>query len=156
AALQLAQAVGAEVYATAGSVEKRDFLRAIGVRFVSDSRSLEFAEDIRQWTDGRGVNLVINSLAGEAISKSIAILAPYGRFIEIGKYDIYANTKIGLRPFRSNLSFFSVDVDRLMRERPDTAAAIPREVFKLFAIGAIFPLPHRVFPVSRIAEAFRY
>ena len=156
AAVQLAKRLGAEVFATAGSPDKREFLRAVGVRYVCDSRSLEFADEIMQWTDGRGVDVVLNSLAGEAIAKGISVLAPYGRFIEIGKYDIYANNKLALRPFCKNVSFITADVDRLMRERPDTAAALAREVAEYFSAGELYPLPYRVFSASRLGDALRY
>ncbi len=156
AALQLAKRIGAEVLATAGTPDKREFLRAVGIGYVGDSRSLEFAYEIMQWTGGRGVDVVLNSLAGEAIAKGISVLAPYGRFIEIGKYDIYANSKLALRPFCKNISFITVDVDRLMRERPDTAAAIAREVAEHFSAGQLYPLPYRVFSASRLGDALRY
>jgi NAD(P)-dependent dehydrogenase (short-subunit alcohol dehydrogenase family)/acyl carrier protein len=109
-----------------------------------------------QWTDGRGVDVVLNSLAGEAIAKGISVLAPYGRFIEIGKYDIYANNKLALRPFCKNVSFITVDVDRLMKERPDIAAALAREVAEYFSAGELYPLPYRVFSASRLGDALRY
>jgi acyl transferase domain-containing protein/NADPH:quinone reductase-like Zn-dependent oxidoreductase/SAM-dependent methyltransferase/acyl carrier protein len=156
AAVQLAKRIGADVFATAGSPDKRELLRAVGVGYVSDSRSLEFADEIMQWTDGRGVDVVLNSLAGEAIAKGISVLAPYGRFIEIGKYDIYANNKLALKPFCKNVSFIAVDVDRLMSERPDTAAAVAREVAEYFAAGELYPLPYRVFSAARLGEALRY
>ena len=85
AAVHLAKSLGARVMATAGSVAKRDFLRGLGVEHVFDSRSLAFAEEVLAATDGRGVDVVLNSLAGAAIEKGISCLAPYGRFIEIGK-----------------------------------------------------------------------
>ena len=75
-----------------------------------DSRSLAFADEVLDLTDGEGVDLVLNSLAGEAIDKSLSILRPYGRFIEIGKTDIYKNRKIGMRPLRKNISMFVVDL----------------------------------------------
>ncbi|WP_341809953.1 zinc-binding dehydrogenase [Paraburkholderia tuberum] len=106
AAIQLAQAAGAEVFATAGTQVKRDLLRALGIRHVADSRSLCFADEILEETGGDGVDIVLNSLSGESISKSFSVLRTYGRFIEIGKRDIIENSKIELRPFRKNLSYF--------------------------------------------------
>ena len=100
AAIQIAQAVGAEIFATAGSDTKRDYLRSLGVHHVMDSRSLDFADEILEITSGYGVDVVLNSLPGEAITKSISILAAYGRFLEIGKTDIYQNRRIGLLPFQ--------------------------------------------------------
>ncbi len=101
AAVQLAQHVGAEIFATAGSDEKRAYLRSLGIQHIMDSRSLDFADQIMASTNGRGVDLVLNSLTGEALTKGLEILAPYGRFLEIGKRDIYQNTRIGLLPFQN-------------------------------------------------------
>ena len=110
AAVQLALKAGAIVFATAGSPEKRELLTALGVPHVMDSRSLAFADEVLKLTEGEGVDLVLNSLAGEAIDKSLSILRPFGRFIEIGKTDIYKNRKIGMRPLRKNISVFVVDL----------------------------------------------
>jgi len=76
AAVQVAQWLGAEIYATAGSDEKRDFLRDLGLRHVMDSRSLQFADEVRALTGGAGVDVVLNALDGEALRKSFALLAP--------------------------------------------------------------------------------
>ncbi|MCC5600905.1 type I polyketide synthase [Nostoc favosum] len=156
AAIQLAQAVGAEIFATVGSPEKREFLEALGVKHIMDSRSLAFADEVMERTGGKGVDIVLNSLAGDAIPKSISVLGAYGRFIEIGKRDIYANSKVGLRPFGNNLSFFAVDLDRLLRERPDFATSLLREVMQQVNAKILHPLPHRVFSISRVANAFRH
>src|SRR5206468_8168896 len=88
AAVQLAQRAGAEVLATAGSDEKRAYLRSLGVRHVMDSRSLSFAEDVTKLTGGEGVHLVLNSLTGDFIPKSLGVLRRRGRFLEIGKAGI--------------------------------------------------------------------
>ena len=156
AAIQVARQLGAEIYATAGSKEKRDFLHTLGVRHVSDSRSLAFAEDIRAWTGGAGVDVVLNSLGGDALAVGVGLLAPYGRFVEIGKLDIYANNRLGLRAFRNNLSFFAVDIDRLLVERADFAGSLSHKILEQFQDRRLFPLPHRVFPSARLADAFRY
>jgi acyl transferase domain-containing protein/acyl carrier protein/protein-L-isoaspartate O-methyltransferase len=156
AAIQLALKAGAEVYATAGSPSKRNLLRALGVRHVFDSRSLAFADEIMELTGGRGVDIVLNSLAGEAIAKSISVLSPYGRFIEIGKRDIYENSKLELRPFRNNLSYFAVDLDKLCAQRPEFVRSLMRDVMQNFEDKELRPLSYRVFPVSEIVSAFRY
>src|SRR5262249_53601896 len=91
AAIQIAQHLGAEVFATAGSDEKRDYLRKLGVEHVFSSRTLDFAEQIMEVTGREGVDVVLNSLPGEAITSSLSILRAYGRFLEIGKTDIYQN-----------------------------------------------------------------
>jgi acyl transferase domain-containing protein/aryl carrier-like protein len=156
AAIQLAQRAGAEVFATAGSTEKRQFLQALGVKHIMNSRSLAFADEVMELTDGRGVDLVLNSLSGEAIPKGLSTLADYGRFLEIGKRDIYGNSRIGLKPFRKNLSFIAIDLDRAMRERPRVLAGLFQKVVKEIEEGKLWPLPHRVFSISNVVSAFRY
>ena len=155
AAIQIARLAGAEIFATAGSDEKRNYLRKLGIRHVMDSRSTAFAGEIRKITNGAGVDLVLNSLAGDAIAKGLSTLAPGGRFLEIGKRDIYANTAVGLRPFRDNLSLFVIDMGRLMAEQPDTVRQLLGTIMKLVRAGKIQPLPRQPLPVSRAAEAFR-
>ena len=130
AAIQIAQHIGAEIFATAGSDQKREFLRSLGVQHVYSSRSLEFADEILAATDGQGVDVVLNSLPGEAITKSLGILRAYGRFLEIGKTDIYQNRMIGLLPFQDNLSYFAIDLDRMLRQRPDTIRGLFAEVIE--------------------------
>jgi acyl transferase domain-containing protein/SAM-dependent methyltransferase/acyl carrier protein len=156
AAVQLAQEAGAEVFATAGTPEKRAFLRALGVEHVMDSRSLSFGDEVRRKTGGRGVDLVLNSLAGQAIGQGLACLAPHGRFLEIGKRDIYQNSRLGLRPFKNNISFFAIDIRGMIRERPAVIASIWSELARLFDQRRLHPLPFRVFPVGDVAGAFRY
>ena len=156
AALQICQSVGAEVFATAGSPEKRDFLRSRGVAHVFDSRSLAFADDIRQATGGEGVDVVLNSLPGEAIPKSLGLLRAYGRFLEIGKTDIYQNRLLGLAPFQNNLSYFAIDLDRLLRERPQVVRPMFLEVMEQFRAGCYRPLPLQAFAAAETVAAFRY
>jgi len=156
AAIQLAHYLGAEVFVTAGSDEKRDFVRLMGADHVLDSRSLNFADDIMALTDGEGVDVVLNSLAGEAINKNLKILRPFGRFLELGKRDFYENSRIGLRPFRNNISYFGIDADQLMVEKPALAERVFKELMSIFEEGALRPLPYRVFNATRAEEAFRY
>jgi acyl transferase domain-containing protein/NADPH:quinone reductase-like Zn-dependent oxidoreductase/SAM-dependent methyltransferase/aryl carrier-like protein len=155
AAIQVARRAGATVLATAGNPEKRQFLQALGVEHVMDSRSLAFADEVMAITGGRGVDVVLNSLAGAAIPKGLACLADYGRFLEIGKRDIYGNSRIGLKPFRKNLSFFAIDLDRAMRERPAVLAALFRRLMQDVRDGRLAPLPHRVFAIDDVVGAFR-
>ena len=156
AAIQLAKHFGAEIFATAGSDDKRDFLRLLGVDHIFDSRSLAFADEILAITDGEGVDVVLNSLAGEAINRNLRILKPFGRFLELGKRDFYENTKIGLRPFRNNIAYFGIDADQLMQEQPALTQALFREVMALFDEGILHPLPYRLFEADEVVEAFRY
>jgi acyl transferase domain-containing protein/SAM-dependent methyltransferase/acyl carrier protein len=156
AAIQIAQAVGAEIYATAGTEEKRAFLRRLGVPFVFDSRTLDFDYEIRRITNGEGVDIVLNSIAGEAIPKGVALLRSYGRFIELGKRDFYANSKLGLEPFRRNIQFFGVDINTLIAEQRELTGSVVARLTALIADGTLKPLAHRVFPITRATEAFRY
>ncbi|WP_321791096.1 SDR family NAD(P)-dependent oxidoreductase [Burkholderia pyrrocinia] len=156
AAIQLARHFGAEVFATAGSDEKREFVRLLGADHVLDSRSLAFADEIRAMTGGQGVDIVLNSLAGEAMVRSIDTLRPFGRFLELGKRDFYENSHIGLRPFRNNISYFGIDADQLMGALPELTARLFGEVMALFAAASLHPLPYRAFPAERAEDAFRY
>src|SRR5690606_2567356 len=99
---------------------------------------------------------VLNSLAGEAINRNLRVLKPFGRFLELGKRDFYENTRIGLRPFRNNISYFGVDADQLMHERPALTRRLFGEVMDLFAQGALHPLPYQEFDANDIVGAFRY
>ncbi len=156
AAVQVAQLAGAEVYATAGSPEKRGFLRALGVKHVFNSRTLEFADQILEATQGEGVDVVLNSLSGPFIAKSVGILKPFGRFLEIGKRDIYENNKVGLKPFLKGLSFITmVDIKQGFAEFGQEFRSIFLEIMRHIEEGNLHPLPHRVFPLSNVAGGFR-
>jgi NADPH:quinone reductase-like Zn-dependent oxidoreductase/acyl carrier protein len=126
------------------------------VPHVLDSRSLAFADEIMKTTGGHGVDVVLNSLPGEYITRSLSILAAYGRFVEIGKTDIYQNKPLGLFPFRNNLSYFALDLERVCRERPALLRALLLELMAMFQQGSLKPLPHNIFPVEDAANAFRY
>ena len=156
AAVQLARLAGAPHLRHRGTAEKRELLHTLGIEHVMDSRSLTFADEVLRATDGRGVDVVLNSLAGDAIAKGLTTLADFGRFLEIGKRDIYANTRVGLLPFRKNLSFVAIDLDRGIRERPAKIAPQLQQVFKEFHAGRLHPLPYRVFSISEAGAAFRY
>lgn len=156
AAIHLAKMAGLEVFATAGSPEKREFLKGLGVDHVLDSRSLAFAEEILKITQGKGVDLVLNSLSGDFIPKSISVLGAYGRFLEIGKIDIYQNSKIGLLPFQNNLSYFAIDLDRVLREKPDWIRIFLDELMGYFKQASLKSLPHTDFPIEDSIQAFRY
>ena len=155
AAIQLARHLGAEVFATAGSEEKRDFVRLLGADHVFDSRSLGFADELLAATGGEGVDVVLNSLAGEAIRRNLRVLKPFGRFLELGKRDFFENTPIGLRPFKDNISYFGIDADQLLTGRPALAARMFRDVMALLREGVLSPLPCRTFPAARVVDAFR-
>ncbi len=118
AAIAIARAAGAEIFATAGSEQRRQILRDMGIRHVYDSRSTTFAELIRRDTGGYGVDIVLNSLTGGAQRAGLEVLAIDGRFVEIGKRDVYDNTRLELSPFRRNLTFHYVDLALMAESRP--------------------------------------
>jgi acyl transferase domain-containing protein/NRPS condensation-like uncharacterized protein/acyl carrier protein len=154
AAIQVAQAIGAEIFATAGSDRKRAHLREQGIQHVMNSRSLDFADEIRQATGGRGVDVVLNSLAGTAIDKGLECLAPFGRFVEIGKRDLYADKPMGLKVLHRNNSFSVIDLSTLGVERPDILRTLMATVAERLAGGLYRPLPCKTFSVSNTATAF--
>src|SRR6185369_4818326 len=124
AAIAIAWAAGAEVFATAGSPQRRQLLRDMGIEHVYDSRSLEFADQIRRDTDGYGVDVVLNSLPGAALRAGVELLAFGGRFIEISKRDVYGDTRLGLFPFRRNLSLYAIDLALLIHSHPETVGRL--------------------------------
>jgi myxalamid-type polyketide synthase MxaB len=156
AAIQMARALGAEVIATVGTPEKREFLQSLGVEHIFNSRSLEWADDVMKLTGGEGVDVVLNSLAGEAIPKGLSILRPLGRFIELGKRDIYADSPIGLRAFYKGLSFFAIELSPLIKLRPKVYRELFLEVVERFEQEIFKPLPLRIFPASEVGDAFKY
>ncbi len=156
AAVQLALHLGAEVFAAAGTPEKRAFVSNIGAHHVLDSRSLSFENDILEITEGEGVDVVLNSVYGEAVNRNLSILKPFGRFLELGKRDFYENSKIGLRPFRNNITYFGIDADQLLIEKASLAKRLFKDLMVLFEEKEIHPLPHRVFDANRIQDAFSY
>ena len=155
AAIQIAHHLGAEVFATAGSEAKRAHLRDLGIAHVMDSRTLAFGEQVLAATGGEGVDVVLNSLTGEAIERGIACLRPYGRFLEIGKLDIYTDQPLRLGRFRRNLSYFAIDLDRLCAEQPDVVGELLREVAEAFTAGHLTPPPRHDFAMADMEDAFR-
>jgi len=156
AAIQIARACGARIFATAGSPAKRSYLESLGITDVMDSRSLNFADEIAERTGGRGVDVVLNSLAGEALELGIAALAPYGRFVELGKADIYRNSRLHLLPFKRNLTFFALDLQQMGVERPELVGTMLNDLAKEFASGALVPIPYTEFPMKELAGAMRF
>jgi acyl transferase domain-containing protein/NADPH:quinone reductase-like Zn-dependent oxidoreductase/NAD(P)-dependent dehydrogenase (short-subunit alcohol dehydrogenase family)/dienelactone hydrolase len=155
AAIRIAKWLGAEVFATAGSQQRREILRAEGVAGVADSRTTAFVDEIRAWTGGEGVDAVVNSIPGEILEKSLGLLRPLGRFVELGKADFAADRTLRLRPFNRSISFHAFDYDRLLLLRPDLSQRYMQEVARLYDEGAIAPLPVTDVPIGEAATAFR-
>jgi acyl transferase domain-containing protein/acyl carrier protein len=153
AAVQLAHRCGAEVVATA-STGKRAALESLGVKHVLNSRSLDFSEQVMQLTSGRGVDVILNSLAEEFIPKSLSALTVHGRFVEIGKRGIWERERVA--EFRSDVSYFVVDLAELSLRDSALIQSMLRELMEGFRDGTLKPLPHRAFPITETASAFRY
>lgn len=153
AVLQCARRQGARVLATAGTETKRDLLRTLGVAHVLDSRSLDFVPRVRELTDGRGVDVVVNSLSGEAIAQGLDLLRPTGRFIELGKRDIFLNNPITLRPFDRSLSFIGFNLDAVI-DSPALRTRLLADFGREVRSRVYRPLPHTVHPAARVDEAF--
>ena len=156
AAARIAIERGARVIATASSPEKHAFLRAWGVEHVLPSRSLEFAQGVLAITGGRGVDVVLNSLAGDFLLKSLEVLAPWGRFVELGKRDIYEDRRVGLKVFRNNIAYFAVDLAALIEHRQPYAARMLQEVMTGLGSGKLAVLPTKTFSSREPAEVFQY
>lgn len=152
AAISVCQHVGAIVYATA-SAGKRAAVKAMGVEHIYDSRSTSWFADVMRDTGNRGVDAVLNSLAGKHQQLGVQALAPGGRFLEIGKLDIYDNAKMGLLALRKNGLFVAIDMDRLALDDAPLTIKTTAEVFDLVAKGAYRPIPATVFPMDRIRDA---
>jgi polyketide synthase 5 len=155
AAIAMARAAGAEIFATAGSEQRRQLLRDMGIEHVYDSRSTEFADLIRRHTGGCGVDIVLNSVTGAAQRAGLELLALGGRFVEIGKRDIYGDTRLGLFPFRRNLAFHGVDLALLSYSQPDRVRGLLTTVYQLIADGEL-PMPEIThYPLADAATAIR-
>lgn len=155
AAIAIARHAGAEIFATAGSEDRREFLRAMGINHVYDSRTTDFAEQIRRDTDGYGVDIVLNSLTGAAQWAGLELLAFDGRFVEIGKRDVYEHTRVDLYPFRRNLSFFYADLLLIGAHAPGRIGDLLRTVYGLVADGTLPTPEHSVRPMTEAATAIR-
>ncbi|MGW2599739.1 SDR family NAD(P)-dependent oxidoreductase [Streptomyces klenkii] len=155
AAGQYASLAGARVIATAGSPAKREVARALGAELVLDSRTHAFADLVRAHTGGRGVDVVLNSLSGEAAARTRELLAPCGRFIELGKRDVLGNQRMLQRALAENSTHCVVDAANLVWQAPGHAAVVFDEVLAHVRAGDYLPLPHLAYPAHRVEEAFR-
>lgn len=156
AAIQIAKQKGAKVYATAGTGFKQTLLRALGADHVYDSRSLDFARGVMADTHGQGIDIVLNSLAGPFIEKSMNLLRDYGRFLELGKRDIYDKTHISLYPFRKNISYFAIDMAEMFSPQSVMGPVVIQELGRLFRENAVGRHCYSLFPMSGFKDAFTH
>ncbi len=150
AALHLALRLGARVHASAGSAAKRAFLARFPLESIHDSRGSAFAAELRSLTDGRGVDLVLNSLSGEALQVGLDLLAPFGRFLELGRRDIEAGTPLSLAHFRQHLTFAAITASPAMPGFQESMAYL----LTALARGDLPPLELKTFGVERSADGF--
>jgi acyl transferase domain-containing protein len=148
AAVQVAQRIGAEIVATAGSEAKREYLRSLGIRRVFSSRATDFAED----PEG-GVDVVLNSLAGEFIGASFSALRPGGRFIEIDKNRIWSDAQA--QALGKNVEYFVVDLAGQIEREPGLIQSHLSRIGEMIRSGELRPLPWRVFAFEDAPAAFR-
>ena len=154
AAVAFAQRAGAEIFATAGSPEKRALLKSLGVAHVMDSRSPSFATDIMEITGGRGVDVVLNSLAGPLLDRTFDVIARNGRFLEIGKRGIWEPERVA--KLGRNIQYFISDWGQDARTNPAQIGAWLRPLMAQFERGELKPLPLRAFPLTEAKAAFRF
>jgi acyl transferase domain-containing protein/NADPH:quinone reductase-like Zn-dependent oxidoreductase/acyl carrier protein len=154
AAITLAKRAGAEIFATAGSPEKRAFLKSLGVPHVMDSRSLGFAEEIMKITEGRGVDVVLNSLTDRFMDRSFEVIAQNGRFLEIGKRGVWEPARVAR--LNRGIQYFIVDWSVDARNNPGLIESMFHQLMEAFERGELGSLPHRVFRLQEAKAAFRF
>jgi NADPH:quinone reductase-like Zn-dependent oxidoreductase/acyl carrier protein len=153
AAVQLAHRAGAIVFGTA-SQSKWSFLQSLGVQHVMNSRTLDFRKEVMEHTGGRGVDIVLSSLAGEFIPASLSVLKEGGQFLELGKTGIWEKGRVA--EFRNNISYSAIALDHVCAEDPALVGLMLRELMQAFQNGALKPLPKQVFPIQEVVQAFRH
>jgi NADPH:quinone reductase-like Zn-dependent oxidoreductase/NAD(P)-dependent dehydrogenase (short-subunit alcohol dehydrogenase family)/aryl carrier-like protein len=158
-AVQIAQHFGMEVFATVSSEAKRQLLRdQYGVLedHIFNSRDLSFVKGLKRMSNGRGVDVVLNSLAGEALRQTWHCIAPFGRFIEIGIKDILNNTGLDMGPFMQDATFSFFNLRHVDQSRPDLMAAILEGAFDFVRRGITRPVKPLVsYPISDMEGALR-
>ncbi|XP_046659342.1 fatty acid synthase isoform X2 [Homalodisca vitripennis] len=162
AAIAIALHMGCEVFTTVGSKEKREFLKKtfpqLTDRNIANSRDTSFEQHVLRETGGRGVDLVLNSLAHEMLQASVRCLAKDGRFLEIGKLDLSNNTALGMAFFLKNTTFHGILLDALFDAGSDNAdkKEVVRLVTEGIKNGAVRPLPATVFAENQVEQGFRF
>ncbi|KAL8727064.1 MAG: hypothetical protein Q9166_006307 [cf. Caloplaca sp. 2 TL-2023] len=159
AMIQIAQHVGAEIFVTVGAADKRDLLtKQYGIEHdhVFSSRDLSFAKAINRMTKGQGLDVTINTLTGEALRQTWSCIAPFGRFVELGKTNALTNDMLEMKHFSANASFSVVNIQDICHNAPQKATSLMIKVFNLFRLGALKVVyPIDVYDYSDIETAFR-
>lgn len=155
AAMAIAHAAGAQIFATAGSERRRKLLRDMGIIHVYDSRETDFVEQIRRDTDGQGVDIVLSSLPGAAHRAGLEILSAAGRFVDIARPDDRVDTRIPFTAFHHNLSYHRVDLMQMARSHPRRVGDLLGTVYRLVADGELPPPRSTRFPLADAPAAVR-
>ncbi|KAL4953777.1 hypothetical protein BDW69DRAFT_184162 [Aspergillus filifer] len=159
AAVQVAQFLGATVIATVGSAQKRELIKKLyGIpdTHLLNSRSTDFAAGVKRLTGGQGADVVLNSLSGDLLTASWESIAPYGRFIEIGKRDIMGHAPLDMYYFQCNVSFSAIDVALMVKERPHLVGRALRAVMPLITKGDLkVSSPTSVYGIGELETALR-
>jgi acyl transferase domain-containing protein/NAD(P)-dependent dehydrogenase (short-subunit alcohol dehydrogenase family)/aryl carrier-like protein len=155
AAIQVARKLGANVLATAGTPEKVRFLHELGVEHVFDSRSTSFVDGVRG-IHPEGIDMVLNSLAGEGLTGGLSILGRFGRFLDVTKRDIYNDLRVGLSPFRKGLSYHAIDLEQVINYDRETIQELLQCLAADVEQGHMEALPlQATFGFGQAIEAFR-
>ena len=159
AAIILAKHMDAEIFVTVGTELKRDFVsknNGIATDHIFSSRDTSFAAGVMNMTNGRGVDVVLNTLAGALLQESFNCIASFGRFIEIGKRDLELNSSLEMGAFARAVSFSAVDLLMLGQHKGLQINRILKEVIHLFKEKVIRPVePVTIYPISEIESTFR-
>ena len=156
AALHIAKYIGATIIASAGTEEKRDYLLKMGADHVVDSRTLNFGAAIKSMTDNKGVDVVFNSVGGGIVPVSIEALASFGRFIEIGKSDMFMGATLDLALFEKGVSYTTLDLDYLVLKQPDYFFSLMDKVFQNLSNGNLPALAVTTFGADKVQDAFTF
>ena len=154
AAVQLARAAGAEVFATA-SAPKQAYLRSLGVEHIFDSRSTAFGEQILEATGGEGVDVVLNSLTGPGfIDASLSCLSRGGRFVELARVDILSHEE--MRQARPDVGYWILELDALKEHDPARPGDALRRVMQRLAAGELAPLVHTRWSLAEVGPGMKF
>ncbi|PZC73265.1 hypothetical protein B5X24_HaOG209733 [Helicoverpa armigera] len=160
AAINVALHYGCEVFTTVGTAEKRAFIKKLFPQLkdshIGNSRDASFEDMIRRETNGRGVDMVLNSLSDEKLQASVRCLAYRGRFLEIGKFDISNNTPIGMYFFLKETSFHGIMLDYIFDQTYAFRKRLQDLLLSGIENGAVRPLTYCTFEANEVETAFRY
>lgn len=154
-AVQLAQYIGADIYASAGFQHKLDFLQQLGVKHLINYQQENVEETILQMTNQRGVDVVINTIAGESMQTGLNILASEGRYVELAVFGLQSSNKLDLSNLVNNQSLFSFNVKKFMSFHPERRRHYLDIMAACLEQGIVKPNIAQVFPFSNIKEAYQ-